>query len=267
MSMFTVNKNCVKCGLCSNICIMGIIKIGPDGVPYSDGAREAECIKCGQCVSFCPNSCCYLDFQEDRVVVDNSILPEALVAETFLRSRRSIRRYKEEPVDANLVTRILETVRYSPSASNGQPVRWVVSMTRERTLKIGDLVADAFRKTTSATINTQMYAFVVSKWDKGHDVIFRGAPQLAVAIVKKSHRFPEDAAIALTYFELAAHANGVGCCWGGIFTMAARNSPAVRESLGVEEDEYVVGAQMFGYPDINSAHLLPPRKKTAVLFI
>ena len=42
MSMFTVKEGCVKCGLCSKLCIRGIIQIGADGVPYSDGARELD---------------------------------------------------------------------------------------------------------------------------------------------------------------------------------------------------------------------------------
>ncbi|GHT01574.1 nitroreductase [Synergistales bacterium] len=269
MSIFTVKEGCVKCGLCSKLCIREIIQLGADGVPYGDSAKEGECIKCGQCVSFCPKSCCYLDFQEERVGVDIYTLPAASVSETFLRSRRSIRIYKDKPVDAATVLRILETVRYAPSASNMQPVRWVISMTREKTLEINKLIVESFRADVAAlaSVNHPRAVTVVSGWDKGQDVVFRGAPQLAVALVKKSHPFPEDASIALTYFELAAHAAGVGCCWGGIFTMAARGISAVRGLLGISEDEYIVGAQMFGYPDIKYGHILPPRKKIDVSFV
>lgn len=64
-------------------------------------------------------------------------------------------------------------------------------------------------------------------------MIFRGAPQLVVAVVPKSHSLPEDGAIALTYLELAAHAHEVACCWAGFFTMAARNNAALQTELGV----------------------------------
>jgi nitroreductase len=144
-------------------------------------------------------------------------------------------------------------------------------MTRERTLEIGRVIADAFRNVTKAgpqsALDPSMAEYITSNWDKGNDVIFRGAPQLAVTFVDKSSVFPEDAAIALTYFELAAHANGVGCCWGGIATMAARASEAVRDAMKAREDELVVGAQMFGYPDIDCSRILPPRKATDVSWL
>ena len=44
----------------------------------------------------------------------------------FLRSRRSIRRFRPEPVADEIVRRILETATYAPSAHNRQPWRFVV---------------------------------------------------------------------------------------------------------------------------------------------
>ncbi|MCX6082897.1 MAG: nitroreductase family protein [Chloroflexi bacterium] len=44
----------------------------------------------------------------------------------FLRTRRSIRRFKPIPVSLDILTRILETAMYAPSAHNRQPWRFTV---------------------------------------------------------------------------------------------------------------------------------------------
>ncbi len=270
MSMFTVSDECVRCGLCSRLCVTGIVHWEDGRKPFVPPEREGECIRCGQCAGFCPKSCCYLDFQKERPTVDAGRLPDAESAELFLRSRRSIRRYKSEPVPEDIVRRIFETARYAPTATNRQPVRWAVSMTRERTRAVGLMVEDVLKRQASETptdARSQKLLEALAKADPDHDLVFRGAPQLAIAVVDRSHFFPEDAALALTYFELAAHALGVGCCWAGFFTHAARQSAGIQKAVGVREDERIVGAQMFGYPDQGRCRILPPRKETDISWI
>ena len=264
MSLFTVDENCVKCGLCAALCPTMAIDFEKGAPPRVPQEKERLCIGCGQCLCFCPESCCRLDIEENRAEIDLSRLPEADAAEVFLLSRRSIRRFQEQPLDENLVTRLLEVTRYAPSASNRQPVRWVLTRDRARTMALGRPVIEAFKaaiKDAPEDPASGHLASVVKAWEEGQDVIFRGAPQLAVALVGKSHPFPEDAAIALTYFELAAQAHGVGCCWGGYFTRAARTSEELRGLVGAGPEEVVVGAQMFGYPrGLHRPAFLPPRK-------
>lgn len=275
--MFSVNHTCIKCGLCVELCPAKIIEMTGGDVPHVEAEREKSCIRCGQCVSFCPKSCCFLNFQptEDRVVVDANLMPSLRSSEMLLRSRRSVRSYKEESLPKELMLRLLETARYAPSASNSQPVRWVITDTRANTLKLGEFVADHFDKLVKTAEQspegvkgkTIVLRHVVSEWKQGRDMIFRSAPQLAVAIVPKSHPFPEDGAIALTYLELAAHAHGVACCWGGFFTMASRNDAALQTALGVRGDEFIAGAQMIGFPKLSASRLLPPRKKVDVSWL
>jgi len=45
---------------------------------------------------------------------------------TFLRTRRSIRRFKPDPVADSVIERILTTATYAPSAHNVQPWRFVI---------------------------------------------------------------------------------------------------------------------------------------------
>ncbi len=145
-------------------------------------------------------------------------------------------------------------------------------MERHKLDTICDLIAEYFEGEAARNPsdgNAQMRAEIAAIWHTGNDVLLRNAPQLAIALVKKTHPFPEDSAIALTYFELAAHAHHVGCTWAGFFTAAARRSAKLARAVGVRDDETLVGAQMFGYTDasVRLSRLLPPRKEIEITLI
>ena len=110
-------------------------------------------------------------------------------------------------------------------------------------------------------------AHMIAKAKEGTDGLLRGAPNAAIAVVPKSHRWPEDGTIALTYLELAAHSMGVGACWGGFLTMAVRNFAGLREFLEIAEDEHVCGAQMLGYPEIKPTRQFPPREDVNITWL
>ena len=46
--------------------------------------------------------------------------------QSFLRSRRSVRRFRPDPIDPALVRGLLEAARWAPSPHNRQPWRFVV---------------------------------------------------------------------------------------------------------------------------------------------
>lgn len=264
--MFTIDNDCLKCGLCAELCPARVIKFEKGRSPQPVPEAESRCIRCGQCVVFCPVGAFVLNFQPkaERRAIDPAELPSAEAAETFLRSRRSIRRFKNEPANEALVVRILESVRYAPSASNSQPVRWIVIRERKSLLELGLMTAGYFQKRAEGKDEPRLkhLAAVADAQERGQDVIFRNAPQLALAVVSRDYLYPEDAAIALTYFELAAHALGVGCCWAGYFTSAARENEEIQKYLKLSPEELVVGGQMFGLPQEPAlGKILPPRKE------
>jgi nitroreductase len=55
---------------------------------------------------------------------NDHISPEALLA--LLKERRSIRRYRPDPVPDEMVEQLLEAGRWAPSASNRQPWEFIV---------------------------------------------------------------------------------------------------------------------------------------------
>jgi len=65
---------------------------------------------------------------------------------TFLRTRRSIRRFRADPVPATVIQRILETATYAPSAHNDQPWRFAVINTPQVKSQLAEAMAADFRR-------------------------------------------------------------------------------------------------------------------------
>ena len=103
MSLFVIDKDkCRRDGCCTEECPLGLIEIKGEGAfPSSvEGANEL-CIDCGHCVTVCPaGALSHRNMRpEDCPPVQKQLLLTPEHAEHFLRSRRSIRTYKDRPVD------------------------------------------------------------------------------------------------------------------------------------------------------------------------
>ncbi len=253
---------CDHDGLCIAECPVGIISFGPDGLPAGAQDAASRCIMCGHCIAVCPQAALSLAglAPEELPALHKkfTVVPEA--TEQLLRSRRSVRRYHKKPVERELLLRCIDTARYAPSGMNAQPVRWVVVEGAERMRELAGLTAGALRR-------LPYFLGFLEAWDKGQDVILRGAPNLVVAHAETTgYDHTVDCAIALTYFELAAHGNGLGTCWAGLLMLAAKDSVELNAALGIPEGHRVLGALMAGYPKYGF-NRLPPRKPAQVRWL
>jgi coenzyme F420-0:L-glutamate ligase/coenzyme F420-1:gamma-L-glutamate ligase len=147
----------------------------------------------------------------------------------FLRSRRSVRRFKPDPVPASTIERILETTTYAPSAHNLQPWRFVVATT-----------SPAPHTGTGAVAKTRLGKALTTKMRA--DMTIEGLPELEiesraarsirrldeapvvillcrdVTAIRKDEREEmimsiQSVAAAGLQLMLAAHAEGLGANW------------------------------------------------------
>lgn len=271
-SLIVDPAKCTRCGICSRICPVGIIRFGESGFPEMNSGMVQHCVKCGHCAMFCPECANSLSFlkNEELIKVSTLLVPSTEEAMNFLKTRRSIRRFLKEPVSRKVLTEIFDTVKMAPTACNDQPVRWIISEDPEKTKEITNLIlcwmrGEIFKDPTSPF--SLIAASMIAKAKSGEDGLLRGAPHAAVAVVPISHRWPEDGAIALTYLELASHAMGVGACWGGFLTAAVRSFRGLQEFLGILPNEHICGAQMMGYPEIKPVRQFPWRKESDITWL
>jgi len=272
MDSFTVDpEKCIKDGICASVCPTRVIRMeSPQGVPSPAEDFEDNCLACGHCVAVCPTAAFSLDWlspEECPPIIDELVLIPDQV-EQLLRSRRSIREYKDKSVERYKLEKLLEIACYAPSAKNTQPWHWTVVEDAKEVRRLAAMVIDWMRSVTKDTpriAKSRGFPRVISAWDEGVERICRGAPHVIVAHGDKKYGFgAEDCALALSYVELFAPALGLGACWGGYLYSAANAYPPLFEALGLPAEHRAYGAMMVGYPKFKYRRLplrYPPRVK------
>jgi nitroreductase len=187
-------------------------------------------------------------------------LPAPALIDSFLNSRRSVREFKEKPISRDALEALLDVARRAPTASNSQLIRWIVVGDR---VKVHALSAEVMNWMRDSNYNPTL----AEKWEKGEDVILRGAPTVVVACAPEEYAWGKvDGAIALTFLELAAESRGIGVCWAGILTHVAGVHAPVRQLLSVPEGYSVVGGLMLGEGKYEYRRV-PPRKPLSVQWL
>jgi len=100
----------------------------------------------------------------------------------------------------------------------------------------------------------------------GINIFLRDAPAVVVAFAEKNNPIaPTDCVIALSYFDLAARAAGLGCCWNGYFYVSAQSFPPMVKAIDLPEGFAPYGALMVGYPRYRY-HRIPARRPARVIY-
>jgi len=144
-----------------------------------------------------------------------------------LLSRRSIRKYTDEPVSREDITTILEAGRWAPSGLNNQPWRFMV------------ITSDDPRHAKLAECTK--YAHVVRASNACIAVM------LDKSVIYSQMKDNQGAGACIQNMMLAAHALGLGTVWLGEIV---NDQAATLSVLGKSEDEYELQAVIaLGHPD------------------
>jgi len=135
-----------------------------------------------------------------------------------VRTVLAVREYRDEPIPADVLDRIVEAGHLSASSMNRQPWHFVVVTGREALGELGGLV------------RTGPY-------------IARAAAAIVVGCERDSPFGVSDASRAIQSMILAAWADGVGSNWTGFGGLEA-----VREHVGLPDRFDVLAVLPFGYP-------------------
>jgi len=253
------NETCTHCGLCAADCPAAIIAMA-QGYPSISLDKEPLCYKCQHCFTVCPvGAISILGLKPDRSLSLPGKLPNPQQMELLIRGRRSVRQYKDENLEPELLHRLLEVAAHAPSGMNCRQVRFTVVDDRTMLAQLRDeVMAGLGRLVLSGELpeRLEFFAGFVKKWQENRvDVIFRGAPHLLIASAPPTavSGIP-DCLIALSYFELFAQSQGVGTVWDGLAKWAINDLlPETRQRLGIPDDHVIGGVMAFGKPAIRYA--------------
>jgi nitroreductase len=140
----------------------------------------------------------------------------------LIKTRRSIRKYKPDPVSEEEINRILEAGRWAPSADDSQPWNFIVLRSQE------------LRKKLAGTLT----------WGR-----FLAQAPLGIAVIvnpRASSHPAEDGAAATQNMLLEAHSLGLGACWIG--TYGGTSEAGAKKVLNIPEDERLLSVIAIGHP-------------------
>jgi nitroreductase/NAD-dependent dihydropyrimidine dehydrogenase PreA subunit len=255
---------CTRCGICSVVCTMGVIDPADENtLPKVQATKAGMCIRCGHCEAYCPSQALLLnDRPDDKVSLPGgagTIAPDEMGY--YLKKRRSVRKFTKDSVPREKILELLDIARYAASGGNGQPVEWIVVHDPKQVKRIAGLTIEWMKTLVSS--NHPMSGYIpglVGAWERGSDVICRGAPHLLFAHIPEGNPIAQtDAIIALTHFDIAAPAFGIGTCWAGFVAMAAVSYEPLQKELGIPAGRKSAYAMMLGNPQYKIFSI--PRRK------
>ncbi len=175
----------------------------------------------------------------------------------IIRQRRSIRKYKDKPIEEEKVKLILESGMLAPSRTNVQPWRFIV--VTDQKIK-NELAAAAYNQ--ALVFRAPLAVVIVGILEAWETVPQRTAELVAAKCfgseVKEAadhvlDGWPQEAltadlalntAIAGTQMMLTAHSLGIGTCWVKLV-----DDQAVLKVIDAPPRAYNTGIITFGYPD------------------
>lgn len=170
----------------------------------------------------------------------------------LFRWRRDVRRFRTDPVPADLIDQLLDTASLAPSVGLSEPWRFVIVNDPARRAAVranfeacnAKALLDQSSERASAYARLKLAGFDKAPWqmavfvqpepEQGHGLGRRTMPE-AVAY---------SAVMAIHTLWLAARCVGLGLGWVSIL-----DPKAVKDALDVPEDWQLIGYFCLGYPE------------------
>jgi ferredoxin len=276
-------EKCNGCGLCTEVCSDYNISM-IDGKAVVTGEKSVfGCIGCGHCMAICPTGAISVNgrcLSPDDLfpIPDKSEMPSYESLLKLYQRRRSIREYKDTPVEQELIDKILEAAATAPMGlppsdvsvlvMNGkdkvfqfskdyceylEKLKWMVSPIGLFFMRIfyGKENGDMFRDFIKPLIDTY-----TSTMKKGENMVMYDAP-LCLYFYGSPYTDPADPIIACTYAMHAAESLGLGTCMlGGIhpFIQSGGAAKKFREKQGIRFKSREGLFLIIGYPKFKYQH-------------
>jgi len=175
----------------------------------------------------------------------------------LIQTRRSIRRYTDQPVPGEVIERLLTAATWAPSAHNRQPWRFAVLTAPDDKARLARAMGDRLRADRLADGDDP--EAVARDADRSHTRLTEAPVVVAVCLTMRDmDHYPDvrrkqaeytmavqSVAMAVQNLLLAAHTEGLGACW----MCAPLFCPdTVREALALPDDWETQAVITLGYP-------------------
>ncbi|WP_432662355.1 nitroreductase family protein [Wukongibacter baidiensis] len=274
MSLIQVDNNsCLKCGLCIEACPGNIMHKDAIG-GFAAVQHEELCVSCGQCVAICPDDVIshknFLGGSLESIDKEKSLTAEQVF--NLIKTRRSIRSFKDMPVEKEKIEKIIEAACYAPNAHNHQSTEYIVIRNKDVLDEISKYTAEYLKDLVntfkSATVRKTAGFFVpgvikdlfsmledfnkvAEAYSHGKDLILRDCPALIVFHGSDRIGFSDvNASLALQNATYMAQGLELGSFYCGYVVATAQRTKNINKLLGLPKHNKILGALAIGHPNI-----------------
>ncbi|MBN2422680.1 nitroreductase family protein [Candidatus Woesearchaeota archaeon] len=190
-----------------------------------------------------------------------------------IKTRKSIRKFKDKPVEKEKIIKIIEAATLAPNSENKQPWKFVVVQDKDKKKEIAKIsILGGIKRYTSIKdeLNEKFKAMEDENRKKLLDRFVSGelfhflleCPVQVVVLADNNIIYAvHSCSAAIQNLSLAAHALGLGSCWTMIGSINSKNEKKIRKLVGYPEDNWkIAGVLALGYPDQDPN----PRKRKPV---
>lgn len=255
-------EKCVHCGLCTTECISKCLAMNDENIPSWAEGGEQRCIGCQHCFAVCPVGALSIDGKDpvNSDEITNNLNAEDLL--NLIKSRRSVRHYKNENVDKEKLAKLKEMLNYVPTGVNNHNLMFSfiedkAVMAQFRTVLNNKLVSLLEKPFMEAV--RKKFSRYIDAIKKGDDVILRGAPHMVVVSSPVDAPCKDiDPTIALSYFELYANSLGISTLWCGLCLACLKFFPELCDVLEIPENYKISYVMLFGNGDVKYSRTIQP---------
>ena len=176
----------------------------------------------------------------------------------LVKERRSVRKFKPDPIPDEYVDKIIEAARWAPSGANSQPWEFIVVKKQELRDKINELFIECNEFVRKAEITREprlRFKFGPAGFVRAPvfillcgDIRTKDAYPLLTTSQRGNSHFASSLANALLYMTLAATTLGVGSQWVSAVAMPYVQA-LIKDMLKIPKDLDIYDMLAVGYPD------------------
>jgi len=163
----------------------------------------------------------------------------------LIKSRRSIRKYQNKPVERDKILQCMEAARLAPSAENVQPWRFIILDDPGIIERFSKQAFSGIYSPTRFAAKAPVIIVILAKLDILANRIAKQIQDIRFYLI--------DIGIAGEHLVLQAQELGLGTCWIGWF-----NPRKVRKFLKIPRTYKIVSLISMGYPE---TYQLRPKKR------
>ena len=283
-------EECTKCEACIKACPAQLYYMGETKLEILE-EFEDSCIECGHCVAICPVNVIQLRYHEGQVLKDVSVRKDLPSIESYLDlvlSRRSIRQFKEDPIPRELIDKLLEIGRYSPTASNTENLYFTVVQDKNIVSEISKIITkqtirfvqsmeipegrEKLRKIMpkkvfeDAVENLPRTKRILMNVEKGIDFWCWNAEIISIHGDEEIGAVPTNCSLAAAYIMLGAELLGLATCSLGYLTYFSNQNSEIKDLLKIPENHQVGYSMAIGFPRVRYKRI-PARKSVKATWI